>query len=293
MTKRMTIFGASGAQGAPVVAAALAAGYAVRAVSRSATDAVTDGRVEHVRVDLADPAGVAHALDGVDAAFVHIPIGAPPDVRMHHLATVLDAAKASGLPKLVFSTSGHTNRRFGDSPVVAANAEMAERVLASGVPSVVLAPTVYLENLRLGALTPRLREMGVLDYPPLTPDRPFSWTSWYDQAALAVAAVDRPELVGRVHEIATPSAVTGPQLATLLAAWVGHPVRFVSTTPAQFAQRLLELSRSPEAARALAALYDAIAKLPIDGATVDTAVVERDFGVRLTPIEAHIASWRA
>lgn len=99
------------------------------------------------------------------------------------------AARRTGLRLLVFSTKGHTPRRFGSSPVVDTNARMAEMVLASGVRALVLAPTVYLENLPL--------------------------------ATLAVAALDRPELAGRVYEIATPGAVTGPELAALLAPWAG------------------------------------------------------------------------
>src|ERR1700710_1180411 len=225
MTKKLTVFGATGAQGKPVVAAALAAGYTVLAVARNTTALDgDDARAERVRADLADPATIVRALDGADAAFAHIPIGAAPGERVRHLDNLLEAARLTRLAKLIFSTSGHTDRRYGDSPVVAMNAAMADAVLASGVPSVVLAPTVYLENLQLGALTPALRSEGVLDYPPIAPNRPFSWTSWYDQAALAIAAIDRPQVVGRVHEIATPGALTGPQLAKLLAAWVGRPV---------------------------------------------------------------------
>lgn len=175
MTLTVAIFNATGAQGAPVVSAAQDAGHRVRAVARDAASITSrhGSAVEAVEADFDDRDSLMRAFEGVDAAFAHLPIPADMHTPARQLGNLLAAAQQAGLPLLVWSTSGPTGARWGDSPAANANEQVAQAVLASGVPSIVLQPTVYLENLQTPLMASRLGE-GVLDYPPLSPLRRLS-----------------------------------------------------------------------------------------------------------------------
>lgn len=289
--RKIVVFNATGAQGGAVVEAALSAGLAVRAVARNHDPLRRYGdRVEPHPVDLGDPHGIAAVLEGAQGAFFHLPRLYDEALRTAYLGNVLEAATRTGLPVLVFSSSGHAAPRFGSSPVVLANGHAVETVLASRVPAVVLEPTVYLENLWTTPLVPKLRTEGILDYPPLATDRPFAWTTLQDQADLAVAAFSRPQLVGRRFEIGN-RAVTGPQLAGWLGTWLGREVRYQATSPQEFGVRLTQLTGSDFAGRAVESLYAELAALPPEGTRVDVDALEQTFAVRLESIEAQIRRW--
>ena len=179
MARRIAIFGSTGAQSAAVVEAALAQGLTVRALARS-VDRITDrhdDRVEAFAVDLLDEKAVARALTGVDAAFAHPPIPTDPSHPERFLSNILAAALRARLPLLVFSTSGPTGDRYEQVPMIVGNTAMARAVLSSGVPAIVLKPTIYLENLLVPLFAPGLLTNGVLDYPPTRPSQKLSWTS--------------------------------------------------------------------------------------------------------------------
>ncbi len=166
-----------------------------------------------------------------------------------------------------------------------------QTVLASGIPSIVLQPTIYLENLLPDLFVPCLRSEGILDYPPLPSSMKVTWTSHLDQARVAVAALSRPDLAGNSYEIGTPEAVTGEELAAHLSEWVGKTVKFAPLSPADFGQRVSDVIGNPGAAFALTDLYSALAKMGNDDMEFDTNVVETIFDIKLTSVADHIKNW--
>jgi len=292
MSKTIAIFGATGAQGAPVVTQALAEGYTVRAVARDAAKIkdMHPGAIA-VSADLADEAAVAEALSGVDAAFLHFPMPSGPDDNATWVGAFFGAAHKEKLPLLVYVTGGPSGDRFPSSTIVDGITEGMNAVLGSGIPSIVLQSAVYLENLKPELFAPFLRSEGKLDYPPVPQDLKMQWTSHLDQAKLAVAALSRPDLAGQSFEIGTPDALTGAELAKLLGGWVGRDVVFDPMTPEEFGKRVGDVLGSPGAAFALGDLYGAIAKLDGDAMAVDTDALQATFGVQLTSVAHHIGSW--
>ena len=227
--KTVAIFGATGAQGAPVVQQALAAGHTVRAIARSADKIrATHSDAIAVAADLADEDALVAALKGVDAAFLHFPMPQGPDDNQNWAAAFFAAAHKVELPLLVFVTGGPSGERFPSSVIVDATTGGMQSVLSSGIPSIVLQSAVYLENLQPELFVPNLRTAGLLDYPPVPQGLKFQWTSHLDQATLAVAALSRPDLAGQAFEIGTPGALTGDELAALVGGWLGRDVRFLS-----------------------------------------------------------------
>ncbi|MEP3277978.1 MAG: NmrA family NAD(P)-binding protein [Stappiaceae bacterium] len=292
MTKTVAIFGATGAQGAPVVTQALAQGLNVRAVARD-LDKITQlhPSAQEFAATLDDVEAIAQALDGVDAAFFHLPMPLGPDDAQTWLTVFITAAHRVSLPLLVYTTSGPTGSRYASSVVIDGGTGGMQAVQTSGIPAIVLQPAMYLENLLPAFFLPRLRSEGVLDYPPMPSSTKVQWTSHRDQAVIAVAALDRPDLAGNAYEIGTPDALTGSELADLLSDWVGRNVDFAPISPAEFGQRIGDAIGSPGAAFALGDLYGSLGKLNGDDMVIDTQNLEKIFNVKLTSIVDHVAGW--
>lgn len=286
---KVLVFGATGAQGNPVAKELLAQNFKMRAVSRDAARVRTafGDAAETANADLSDLESLKRAFDGVDAAFFHLPIPANVADVPVHLSNVLTAARAANLPRLVFTTSGAADEKMAHVPFVAGNIAAAEAVLASGIPAIVLKPTVYLENLLRQHIVAEITERGVVSYPPLHRTRKLSWTGLEDQARFAVAALSSETAAGRAFDIASPEAVTGDELAALLSDATGKTVRFEPLTPQQFGAGLAQIF-GEDAGSGIAALYEAIDELPDDGAIVDLTIALEALPVELTPVSRWI-----
>lgn len=287
--KSLLVFGATGTQGHPVVDAALEAGLSVRAASRDLAKAaeLLSAQVELCEADLLDPESLPAAMDSMDAVFLYLPVlpHSADGARMvdHFLAAI----RASQVKRLVFTTSACSTAAMPDSEFVIAMRGVTAAMLASGVETVVLRPTLYLANLVWPHLIREIRESGRLSYPPLSARRRMNWTATEDQASLAIAAL-HADVAGEVIDIASPEAVTGPDLCRILAGVYGREVHYAPQSVDDFADSLSHLSGSAEIGRAVAQLYAGIEQLPGDGPLVDTAALERRFGVRLTPVSEWI-----
>ncbi len=281
----LLVFGATGTQGHPVVDAALEADLVVRAATRDPAEAAEklSARVDIVEADLHDAEAVTEAMDGVDAVFFHLPILPSAAETPTIIANVIEAARASGIKRLVFSTSGYCGDEMPPGDFVSGLRRVTHSFLSSGVDTVVLRPTLYLANLVWPNIIRDIREYGGLCYPPLSEKRRLNWTATEDQGKLAVACLNQAES-GEIIDIASPEPVTGPELCQMLAGVYGREVHYAPQTTEEFADMLSHLAGSAEVGRSVASLYDGISALPGDGPLVDTDALEARFGVRLTPV---------
>lgn len=282
---RLVVFGATGTQGHPVVDAALEAGYSVRAVTRdpAAAEQRLSQRAELFEADLLEADTVAAALEGMDAVFFHLPIMPQSDEAVAAVDHLLTAIRASSVQKLVFTTSAWSADAMPGGDFVLGLRGVTEAMLASGVDTVVLRPTLYLANLVWPNIIREIREFGRLTYPPLDRHRRLNWTATEDQATLVVAALGA-DAAGEIIDIASPQAVTGPELCQMLSGVYGREVHYAPQTIDEFADTLSHMAGSAEVGRSVAALYAGIDQLDGDGPLVDTDALQRRFGVRLTPV---------
>ena len=101
MAGKILVLGATGTIGSKVAAGLVAKGEKVKAVSRGAT-AVAGA--EAVALDLANPAALDAALEGVDRVFANVPAGYLDPVGL--LSPVIEAAAArEAARKARFSSS--------------------------------------------------------------------------------------------------------------------------------------------------------------------------------------------
>lgn len=284
MTEVILTYGAGGAQGGPVLRQLLAAGHRVRALVRDPAKnrALAEAGAEVVAGDLADFDSVARASAGVDEVFLMLPFsggGNPLD----YASNAVRAAREAGVKLLVLNTSGQTPKAPTGLPMLDVRIALEELIAQSGVPSVVLRPTAYMENFLGPWVLPRLRAEGVLPY-PVEAERATSWLAAEDLGRFAVAALGRPDLAGRAFDLGGPQALRGDQIAQAFTAALGRPVRYEAISPEAFGQimgRVLGLQAEAD----VTAAYRAGAAAPPDATVVDMAPVRAELPVQQTTLE--------
>jgi len=244
------IHGATGAQGAPVVATLAAAGKPVTALTRDPNAAVEGARTVAAGYGSID--ALIEAYRDADGVFVHLPMVSEED-RQAYARNIVAAVREARPAHVVFSTSG------APTDIGGAAAELASGLANSGVSHAVIAPTLYLENLLMPYVIDAVRERDALPYPIRT-DFPVSWASHLDIADVALALFDRHDVTGQVSVGQYP-AVTGPDLAGAFGAHFGKDVAFEPITPEQMRASVAPVIGEGPAAD-VAGLYQAMSTLP-------------------------------
>jgi putative NADH-flavin reductase len=115
---KVTIFGATGRTGRPLVEQALARGYEVTAFVRNPSRlGISDERLTVVRGDVTDGSAVERAVSGQEAvvsALGHVK-GSPKDVQTRGTANIVAAMEKHGVRRLI-SLTGAGVRAEGDEP---------------------------------------------------------------------------------------------------------------------------------------------------------------------------------
>ena len=275
------IHGATGAQGSPVLSALTAAGHTAIAAVRH-PETVPDG-IAARQVDLASADSLTSVYEGADGVFIHLPMGAP-EAATAQARAVVEAVARTRPGRVVISTSGQIVDQPGsplqapaDSPIMT----LIDGVTGSGVPTAVVAPRLYLENLLLPVVLAPASQEGVLRY-PLPASFPVSWSSHLDVAeVVARLLTDASPTTGTVGVGHLPG-LTGPDLAAALSSRLGREVRFEGITPEAFGDLITPLF-GPAAAPAVE-LYRALNAQA--GSTIaEGSSAQELLGLRPRPIE--------
>ncbi len=153
---RALVTGATGYVGGRLVPELLAAGFDVRALTRTEgwlRDAPWAGEVDIRTADMLDPATLPALFENVDVAYylIHSLSDGPGFAAKDRQAArnFADAARAAGVRRIVYLGGFADRPTDGDdeaalSEHLASRAEVAEILLASGVPTVVLRAAVIL-----------------------------------------------------------------------------------------------------------------------------------------------------
>lgn len=246
-TVRFLVHGATGARGGAVAHRLLDQRLPVRVSSHlphpgaaQLLDALRERGAEVVDADFDVPQSLLAASRGVQRVFLHPPLVGHPDRTLQQMQSALAAATAAGVKKVVLATNSALPEQDSGVPSVEVNRRVEGLLAASGLPSTVLRPTLYLGNLTAPWSLPRIVGAGELAY-PLPEHVPVSWLDPDDAADAAVRA-----LLGEsdgatepiVHTLGGPRAILGPDLAATLSAAVGRTVTYVPQSADNFAAGL-------------------------------------------------------
>ncbi|HEV2087218.1 MAG TPA: NmrA family NAD(P)-binding protein, partial [Cryptosporangiaceae bacterium] len=186
--------------------------------------------------DLGDPDSLAAANEGVGRVVLQLPLQYDFELHETYGRNAVDAAKAAGVEMVVLNTSAQV---LEGTQVKAYRARqvVVDYLQASGIPNIVLRPTFYMEILLGPWIRPAIVENGLIAF-PLPADFPMSWVSATELAGYAVAALDRPDLVGRTFDIGGPEALTGEDLASWFGKALGRTCSYFPITPDDYEKSL-------------------------------------------------------
>lgn len=211
------ITGATGDVGSRVVECLLRRGERPRVFVRNETKARSrfGDRVDIFVGDLADPASLRPALEGVDALFL---VNTGPQIPALDEAAA-KAAKAAGVKHLVKLSSMDVQQGLA----IGAWHERGEAaVRASGVPFTFVQPTGFMSNLL--AWAPSIKAEGMVRASTGDGRRAFIHSD--DIAAVATTALTTREYVGESLPITGPEALNYAEVTAKLGAAIGRQLRF-------------------------------------------------------------------
>lgn len=273
----MTILvtGATGNLGRLIIAALIERGADPQSIVAGARDTAkgADLGVPVVHLDYTDPASVAAAVAGVDT--VVLVSGSEVGQRVAQHRAVIDAAKAAGVSKLVYTSAPKATT--SDLVLAPEHKATEELIAASGLPAVILRNNWYTENY--AADLTRAAETGVLAAG--TGDGRVASASRKDFAdAAAVVALEDGHL-GKVYELGGDVAWTYRDLAAAFSEITGREVSYVPVAFDEQVAALVEAGLDEGTAGFVAAL-DAGIK---DGALAHTdGTLSRLIGRPTTPL---------
>jgi uncharacterized protein YbjT (DUF2867 family) len=215
------VTGANGTIGSAVVRDLRRNGLATRAFVRNpaCAHAVLGDEVELATGDLADPRSIRTALRGVQRLLLCTPND--PEQARREIA-VIDAAVEAGV-RLVVKVGAIGAR--DDSPLAfwAAHARIERHLRSSGLPAVVLHPSMYMTNVLAAAET--IRQTGRLFAP--AGDAKISLIDPRDVAATAAVVLTEDGHDGHAYTLTGPDALTHHDIAAHITSATGRPVEYV------------------------------------------------------------------
>ncbi|WP_129658613.1 NAD(P)H-binding protein [Rothia halotolerans] len=186
-------------------------------------------RVETAPIDAWDADAVAEATRGLSALYWVSPTALdrdPVEAHRRAAANVRAAVEANGVGRVVFQSSGGTEKRRGVGEIDGLAATELE-LEASGASVAHLRNGYFLTNLLMDADS--IRE-GVLST-AMDLDRPLPWVAPQDIAAVAAARLLGPAWAGRrVQAVHGSEDLTFREVARRLSEVLGRPVEARRTT---------------------------------------------------------------
>lgn len=223
------------------------------------------------RTDQRDP---RDAAAGAEVLVLTIPQDHRPGAMTGFIDYWVEAAQSRSIGRIVLNLGG-TPGPAEEHPFFADLHAARDRVAQSGLPFVVLQPTVYLDNLAAPWARDALAA-GTIAYPAAA-HAPVSWLSHRTLGAW-VAAVASGRADGQTLAIGGPEGLTGADLAREIGHGIGKALQYVPVAPSDFAHAIDAALGKPAGDR-LAAIYERHAREP-DSMKVDPALA-RDLGVEL------------
>lgn len=242
----ITVTGATGNVGQPLITALLDAGHAVTAVSRGESGPLPDRPgIRSVVADLADLATLPPAFEDATALFLLVS-GAGAHVDGPRM---LAQAHVAGVRRVVLLSSQAAATRPGSeshAPLVA----LEQAVRDSGLDWTILQPGGFHSNAL--AWAPSIRSEKAV-YAPFG-DVALPSVDPRDIADVAAAALTDQGPTGRTYTLTGPSATTPRERVEAIAEVLGHPLTFVEVTHAEARDQLLQAMPEPVADGTLAIL---------------------------------------
>ena len=233
----VVVFCASGRPGLAQVRQLGLADIATRAITRQARAHPALSQAEVVAADLNDPSSLRAACDGADVVFYTAPTFTERARRLTHIVNVGRAAVEAGVRRFVYNTtSWYPDHPIG-VPSMDQGYEMTQAIRSTGVPLTVVRPSLFMDNLLTRWVKPFLLDDGEFSYPHAE-SLEVSWICLDDVARWMIEVMDRDDCGDATLDVGGPETLRPGEVAELLGAQLGRPIRYRRITPREFGQRM-------------------------------------------------------
>lgn len=254
---RILVFGATGSQQFNVIGEAKKKGAEVIAAtsSENSFEKLAQAGATPVLANLADADKINEITNGVDAIAFMIPVSLPnPSEGFQYSKNVIDAAKANGVKKIVWNTSGWLETQKIGSPVDDVKLDVLDYLKNSGVDYVIIEPTIYMENMMGPFCAPFITNEKKLAYP--TPEAmPIGWIASRDVSAFVVEAIYNENLKADSFKISGLENLKGNDLAAAFSKGTGEEIVYYPQKPKEFGD-ILKPMVGEAGANSVAAYYE-------------------------------------
>lgn len=223
----LLVTGATGSLGRLVIASLLERGADPQSIVAGARDVskAEDLGVRVAHLDYSDPSSISSALEDVDS--VLLISGSEVGQRVPQHKAVIDAAKAAGISKFVYTSAPKADT---SDLVLAPEHKATEALIAdSGLPAVILRNNWYTENY--AADLARAAGTGVLSSGAA--DGRVASASRKDFAEAAAVVLLEDGHIGKVYELGGDVAWNYGELAAAIAEVSGREVEYRPLTAAE------------------------------------------------------------
>lgn len=256
---KILVFGATGSQQFNIIAEATKKGAEVIAATstQKSFEKLSQAGATPILANLSDANKMLEITKGIDAVAFMIPVSLPnPLDGLQYSKNVIDAAKANGVKKIVWNTSGWLESQKIGSPVDDVKLDVQEYLKNSGLDYVIIEPTIYMENMMGPFCAPFITNEKKLAYP--TPEAmPIGWIASRDVSAFVVEAIYNTELKADTFKISGLEGLKGNDLALQFSKGVAEKIVYYPQQPKEFGD-ILKPFVGEAGASSVAAYYESL-----------------------------------
>jgi uncharacterized protein YbjT (DUF2867 family) len=293
---KVLVYGATGSQQFSVLGALARKGAQVYATTSSEAGVakLTQAGATAVQANMADAARLHEVSQGMDAVSLLIPVSLPnPHDGVQYAKNAIDAAKQACVKLLIWNTSGFLVPVKTGDPTIDGKQDIKAYLAASGVPYIIIEPSVYAENLLAPYTVNYIRQARQVAYPTLE-EMPIGWITSHDVGALVAEAIYHPELAGQSFRVSGLDNLTGDALAARFTAGLGEPISYYAMPPREFGD-ILKTFIPEDAAKGVEGFYQNMVEnrpFPVLF-SVEMADILTKLPVTMTPIEEWVKQHKA
>ncbi|QOG04570.1 SDR family oxidoreductase [Flavobacterium sp. MDT1-60] len=233
---KILVFGATGSQQFNVIGEARKKGAEIIAATSSETsfEKLKQAGATPILANMSDVVKMQEITKNIEAIALMIPVSLPnPLDGLQYAKNVIDAAKANGVNKIVWNTSGWLAPQKIGIPGEDVKLDISNYLKNSGLNYVIIEPTIYMENMMGPFCAPFVKNEKKLAYP--TPEAmPIGWIASRDVSAFVVEAIYNTQLKSDTFQISGLENLSGNDLAKQFSKGIGEKIIYYPQPPKEF-----------------------------------------------------------
>lgn len=237
---KILVFGATGSQQFNVIGEARKKGAEIIAATSSETsfEKLRKAGAIPILANMSDAAKMQDITKNIEAIALMIPVSLPnPLDGFQYAKNVIDGAKANGVNKIVWNTSGWLASQKIGIPGEDVKLDIKDYLKNSGLNYVIIEPTIYMENMMGPFCAPFIKTEKKLAYP--TPEAmSIGWIASRDVSAFVVEAIYNTELKSDTFQISGTENLSGNALAEQFSKGVGEKIIYYTQPSKEFGEIL-------------------------------------------------------